>query len=86
MKQKVCLVLSLMLPILTVGVFLLGTAPTASAAGSCDWEGRSYSEGACKANDCISPGGQYCNGDGKWLDCGSCKLGGSDPDGIASRR
>lgn len=75
MKQKHCVALSLVLPVLAALVFLVGTPTTSFAAGICYWAGLQYSEGACKANDCTSPNGQSCLSTSTWGDCGSCTLG-----------
>jgi hypothetical protein len=78
MNQKHCVALALVLPVLAALVFSLGTPTTSFAGALCYWAGESYSEGACKKNDCINDKGQLCLVTGTWGDCGTCSLGQAD--------
>ena len=47
-----------------------GVSP-AHAAGSCLYEGKSYSEGACVQSVCTTGEGQKCE-NGSWSSCQTC--------------
>lgn len=77
--MRVRVTMTVLLPLLAFGIFLLTPVQPAQAEtkNGCTYSGSCYSVGACVQSVCITHEGQKCqqpepNCDGSWSNCMAC--------------